>query len=120
MRLRPVVESAAVVAAGMGLSCAAVLAPVAPVSTRDGVRFVLVRPDASSVAVVGTFNQWSISSHPLLQDPSSDAWTTLVPLSPGEHLFMYVVDGTHWLSPPAADDYVDDGFGAWNGVVVVR
>ena len=63
---------------------------------------------------------WSVSSHPLSRDPASGAWTTLVLLSPGEHLFMYVVDGTQWLSPPAAEDYVDDGFGARNGVVMVR
>lgn len=119
MRRRRVIGLAATVAAVMGLSCARVLAPAAPVSTRDGVRFVLVQPDARSVAVVGTFNRWSVSSHPLLRD-SSGAWTTLVSLSPGEHLFMYVVDGTQWLSPPAAEDYVDDGFGARNGVVVVR
>ena len=81
---------------------------------------VLVRPDASTVAVAGTFNQWSMSSHGLSQDPSSGAWTTLVPLPPGEYLFMYIVDGTQWLSPPAAEDYIDDGFGAWNGVLVVR
>ena len=43
-----------------------------------------------------------------------------MPLPPGEYLFMYIVDGTRWLSPPAAEDYVDDGFGAWNGVLVVR
>ena len=119
MRLRPVIGFAATVAAVMGLSCSLVLTPSAPVSTGDGVRFVLVQPDASSVAVAGTFNRWSISSHPLSRDPSG-AWTTLVPMSPGEHLYMYVVDGTRWLSPPAAEDYVDDGFGARNGVVVVR
>ncbi len=120
MRLGLVIESAAAVAAGMGLACAAVLAPSAPVSTPDGVRFVLVRPDAGTVAVAGTFNQWSTSSHRLSQAPSTGAWTTLVPLPPGEYLFMYIVDGTRWLSPPAAEDYVDDGFGAWNGVLVVR
>ncbi len=120
MGLRLVIESAAAVAAGVSVSCAAVLAPSAPVLTRDGVRFVLAQPNASSVAVAGTFNQWSTSSHSLAQDPSSGAWTALVPLPPGEHLFMYVVDGTQWLSPPVAEDYVDDGFGARNGVVVVR
>ena len=44
----------------------------------------------------------------------------VVALPPGEHAFMYVVDGAAWLSPPAAEDYVDDGFGSRNGVVVVR
>jgi hypothetical protein len=33
---------------------------------------------------------------------------------------MFVIDGTQWITPPLADDFVDDGFGARNGVVVVR
>ena len=120
MRLQLGIAAAAIVAASMGLACAVTLVPSAPISIRDGVRFVVIRPDAGAVAVAGTFNQWSTSSHPLSRDPSSGSWTALVPLAPGEHLFMYVVDGTEWLSPPAAEDYVDDGFGASNGVVVVR
>ena len=46
-------------------------------------------------------------------------WSIVTPLPPGEHTFMFVVDGRQWVSP-AAEDYVDDGFGARNGVVVVR
>jgi hypothetical protein len=33
---------------------------------------------------------------------------------------MYVVDGIQWISPEVAEDFVDDGFGVKNGVVVVR
>ncbi len=104
----------------MGLSCATAPAPSLPVSTQDGVRFAVVQPEATNVAVAGTFNQWSTSSHPLARGRSSGTWTALVRLAPGEHLFMYVVDGTQWLSPPAAEGYVDDGFGERNGVVVVH
>ena len=121
MRLRRLtVGCAAIVAAGIALSCATAPARPVPVSTRDGVRFAVVQSEATSVAVAGTFNQWSTSSHPLARDRSSGTWTALVRLAPGEHLFMYVVDGTQWISPPAAEGYVDDGFGARNGVVVVH
>jgi 1,4-alpha-glucan branching enzyme len=81
---------------------------------------VLVDPAARSVSVAGSFNQWSATSHPLARAQSPGVWTRVVPLPPGEHLFMYVVDGTQWISPPAAEDYADDGFGARNGIVVVR
>ena len=94
--------------------------PTAPVMTPAGVRFVLVNAEARSVALAGSFNQWSSSSHPLAPEKSRGAWTLVVPLPPGEHLFMFVVDGTNWISPPLAEDYVDDGFGARNGVVIVR
>lgn len=112
--------SSAIVAAVMSASCAATIRPVAPVVTSSGVRFVLTNPEARSVALAGSFNRWSASSHPLAREGSRGMWTVVVPLPPGEHLFMYVVDGTQWISPPLAEDYVDDGFGAKNGVVVVR
>ena len=107
------------VAAALNASCASALAPAVPVITPAGVRFVLAWPNAQSVALSGTFNEWSTSSHPMAREPSRGLWTIVVALPPGEHLFMYVVDGT-WISPPLAEDYVDDGFGAKNGIVVVR
>jgi hypothetical protein len=47
-------------------------------------------------------------------------WTLVVPLPPGEYQFMYVIDGKQWLTPPLAEDYLDDGFGQKNGVLSVR
>jgi len=98
-------------------SCAA-RADLTPVVTRAGVRFSLDQTAARTVAVAGTFNGWSATSHPLSLDASRRRWTAIVALPPGEHLFMYVVDGA-WVTPPQAVDYADDGFGARNGVVVV-
>ena len=101
-------------------SCASALGPVAPAVTPDGVRFVLAHPDARSVAVAGSFNQWSTVSHPLAPTNTPGVWIAVVPLPPGEHLFMYVVNGDRWISPPLAEDYAADGFGSRNGIVVVR
>jgi 1,4-alpha-glucan branching enzyme len=98
-------------------ACAA-RTPLAPAITADGVRFVLEQAGAHSVAVSGTFNEWSATSHPLALDGGRRRWTAVVALPPGEHLFIYVVDGA-WITPPYADDYMDDGFGSRNGVVVV-
>ena len=109
---------AVVVAAVVNVSCAA--AARVPIITADGVRFTLARPGAKSVAVAGTFNDWSASSHPLTRNGSGGVWVGIVMLPPGEHLFMFVVDGTEWVAPPLAEDHVDDGFGSRNGVVIVR
>ena len=111
---------AATLAAAASVTCAVRIAPATPVMTPAGVRFVLMRPEARSVALAGSFNQWSASSHPLAREKSRGLWTTVVVLPPGEYAFMYVVDGTQWISPPLAEDYVDDSFGGKNGVVVVR
>jgi 1,4-alpha-glucan branching enzyme len=107
-----------IAAAIAGASCAT-MTPAPPALTPQGVRFAMQRPEARSVALAGSFNQWSTSSHPLSRQHARGLWTAVVALPPGEHLFMYVVDGTEWVSP-LADDYVDDGFGSKNGVVVVR
>ena len=47
-------------------------------------------------------------------------WSVIVPLHAGEYPFMYVIDGVEWITPPQAEDFVTDGFGQTNGVVVVR
>ena len=109
-----------VVAAIAVTACAARLAPSAPKVTPEGVEFVFVDATARSVSVAGSFNQWSATSHPLAAAATAGAWTIVVPMPLGEHSFMYVVDGTRWVTPPQAEEYVDDGFGSRNGVVIVR
>jgi 1,4-alpha-glucan branching enzyme len=112
--------AAAALAALVIGSCAATMTSSPPLVTPAGVRFVLMQAEATSVAIAGSFNQWSASSHPLVRAKAGGLWTLVVPLPPGEHSFMFVVDGNKWVSPPLAEDYVDDGFGAKNGIVVVR
>ena len=120
MRLPLMPFALAILAALACATCASTLSPAAPVVTPAGVRFVMLHPEARSVALAGSFNHWSTSSHPLARTQASGVWTTVVALPPGEHLFMYVVNGEQWVSPPLAEDYVDDGFGSKNGIVVVR
>jgi 1,4-alpha-glucan branching enzyme len=93
---------------------------LSPAITPSGVRFSLVDADARSVAVAGSFNDWSVSSHSLAREGTNRVWTIVVPLPPGEHLFMFVIDGNRWITPPLADDFADDGFGSRNGMVIVR
>jgi 1,4-alpha-glucan branching enzyme len=100
----------------VGLSgCAAGLRDEVRVAP-EGVRFRLRKPDATSVAVVGDFNGWSDSSHPMTR--TGEMWSSVIQLPPGEHIFMYVVDGT-WVTPPNAAEVVPDGFGGFNGKVIV-
>jgi 1,4-alpha-glucan branching enzyme len=119
-RRRPVGGALGCVAlvAGLATGCAAAV-PRGAVSTQAGVRFSLRHESARQVAVAGSFNQWSATSHPLARSGRGGDWVLLLPLPAGSHAFMFVVDGMTWLSPPFADEYVDDGFGVRNGVVVV-
>jgi len=83
------------------------------------VQFSLTAEGAQSVAVAGDFNNWSTDSA-VLRDPDGDGvWVGLVPVTPGVHKYMFVVDGAEWVTDPRADGYVDDGFGMRNALIAV-
>lgn len=95
---------------------AALQAPAAPARVYVELRFDA--PGASSVDVAGDFTNWQPTVP--LQDPDGDGvWTGLVPMSPGIHQYMFVVNGTKWVTDPGAARHVDDGFGHRNAVVAV-
>jgi hypothetical protein len=82
------------------------------------VQFLLAAPSARSVAVAGDFNEWD--ARHVLEDPDADGvWTGRVPLRPGVHQYMFVVDGTEWVTDPGAERWTDDGFGNRNAVLAV-
>lgn len=82
------------------------------------VRFVLYAPGAGRVAVAGTFNQWNADAAPLAPTLTPGLWTVTLPLSPGQHQYVFLVDGQRWVTDPAAPT-VDDGFGRRNSLVAV-
>ena len=82
------------------------------------VQFVLEAPRARSVAVAGDFNEWD--ARHVLEDTDADGvWTGRVPLQPGVHQYMFVIDGTEWVTDPGAERWSDDGFGNRNAVLAV-
>ena len=101
-------------------ACAATIMPELPKSVTGGMRFTLSAPEAKTVYVVGSFNGWVKGATPMKRAGDTGVWVAEVALRPGEHTFMYVVDGNKWVAPPLAEDFVTDGFGQTNGVVVVR
>lgn len=93
-------------------------ARTAAVSGRVYVQFSLPAPQANSVAVAGDFTDWEPVYY--LDDVDGDGvWTGRVPLGPGVHEYMFVVDGEKWVTDPGAERYVDDGFGHRNAVVAI-
>lgn len=82
------------------------------------VRFVLTAPDAHAVSLAGTFNQWDAHATPLVRTGASGVWTASLSLPPGQHQYVFVVDGVRWVPDPAAPA-VDDGFGRRNSVLTL-
>lgn len=84
------------------------------------VQFALNAQGARSVSVAGDFNDWSADSG-TLRDPDGDGvWVGLMPVQPGVHKYMFVVDGEQWVTDPRAESYADDGFGMRNAVIGVH
>ena len=99
--------------------------PVARVSSREAdeapvqVQFVLDARNARSVAVVGDFNAWDGTAHPLVRDSVSGVWSALVPVTPGRHVYAFLVDGTRWTLDARAPKTRDADYGTEQSVLIV-
>lgn len=82
------------------------------------VQFALEAPGAQSVSVAGDFEGWA-GSHTLEDLDGDGVWTGRIPLSPGVHAYMFVVNETDWITDPYAQRYADDGFGNQNAILAV-
>ena len=101
-------------------ACVSTIKPELPRPVTGGVRFTYLAPTANTVYVMGSFNGWVKGATQMKQEGQTGIWFVEVMLLSGEHTFMYLVDGKEWVVPPLAEDFVTDGFGQTNGVVIVR
>jgi hypothetical protein len=83
------------------------------------VEFRISAPGASTVALVGDFNEWNTSATPLRATERDGVWSVTIPLAPGRHEYAFVVDGQRWLADPAAPRAPSSDFGTPNSVVTV-
>lgn len=83
------------------------------------VQFVLDARRATRVAVVGDFNGWDSTSTPLARDSASGAWTAVVRVAPGRHVYAFLVDGNVWTLDPRAPRAKDPDYGAEQSVIIV-
>ncbi len=95
--------------------------PVGLVETHSRVPVVLNlrMPDARSVAVVGTFNDWRASGYEMRRDSDGSAWTVTLWLPEGRYEYAFLVDGGSTVPDPSAPLHQDDGFGSRNAVLIV-
>jgi 1,4-alpha-glucan branching enzyme len=95
--------------------------PVAPENSlppQPGrVSFQLVKPDAQTVYVAGSFNGWKPEQTPLVKT-GNGRWVGDLTVQPGRHEYLFVVDG-QWLPDPNARETVQNPFGGKNSVLTV-
>jgi len=84
---------------------------------KNVVSFQLVKPEAKSVAVAGSFNEWKPEATPLVS-LGNGRWKGDLNVKPGRHEYLFVVDG-QWLPDPNAKESVANPFGGTNSVLIV-
>jgi 1,4-alpha-glucan branching enzyme len=63
-----------------------------------GVNFICRAPAARSVSLVGDFNHWAPTAHPMQRTPDG-AWFLQAELRHGHHRYAFLVDGQLTLDP---------------------
>ncbi|HUG39414.1 MAG TPA: glycogen-binding domain-containing protein [Longimicrobiales bacterium] len=93
-----------------------VAGPVAAGAPAVFVRFDLKVEDARTVHLAGSFSEWEPAYE---MTPAADGhWTVTVPLAPGVHDYVFVVDGERQVLDPAAPR-IADGFGTFNNRIAL-
>ncbi len=80
--------------------------------------FVLDAPEARSVYVTGSFNDWSLDEKCRMHQ-EGNRWIVDVGLRPGVHKYQFIVDG-RWREDPANPRQERNSFGDINSLVEVQ
>lgn len=88
-------------------------------TTTDGIKLTFSLATDRPVSVVGDFNGWDPTAHPL-KPRTNGKRSVVVTLPPGSrHAFRYLAEGGHFFDDPDADGYEANGYGDVHGVLVV-
>jgi len=93
---------------------------IATVSSGSTLRLVLHDPDARSVRVIGSWDDWRHDGIVATRIAPALWQMTLPTLSSGTYAYKSVVDDDRWTADPANRRAIADGFGGTNSVFEVR
>ncbi len=91
--------------------------PVSSSATEVIIRFTYFDGEAKSVAVAGDFSNWEPVELSKRVVNGKEIWTGLVTMSRGVHSYMFVKNGSKWVTDPLALMHRSDGFGNKNAVI---
>jgi len=73
-----------------------------------------------TASVVGDFNNWDVTAHPMKRSKKGDFEARLLLAAGKEYQFRYYIDGERWVNDWNADKYNETPYGdAENCVVIV-
>ena len=93
---------------------------ISPYASPEGVSFLLHDHAATSVQVLGSWNDWRSPGIPARSIEPGFWRTAALHLPVGQHAYKFLLDGQRWLDDPHNPRKVPDGFGNLNSTVVVR
>ncbi len=76
--------------------------------------FRLSAPEATKVLLAGDFTEWQKKPIPM-QKSGDGSWSVTVKLTPGEHSYLFMVDG-QWCEDPECSLRVPNPYGGKNMV----
>jgi hypothetical protein len=125
--ISPVMCVPAAAAAMLLVAFAAVMAPnqfmirgEKPIDLeRIPVVFTLDSPDARSVSVIGSFNEWRPAGYEMQLSGEGRHWVLRIQLPHGRHRYAFLVDGHLVISDPRSVFTENDGFGNRNSIILV-
>jgi predicted anti-sigma-YlaC factor YlaD len=119
--LHPVVAAASLVlAVGIGFIAQDMLMDPQEIVVRSQqVQIIFFSPEASSVALIGDFNEWGQQEVTFAKSSDRGIWEFSMALDPGVYHYNLLVDGERWVANPKSSTLVPDGFGGYNSVLVV-
>ncbi|MBN2383739.1 S8 family serine peptidase [bacterium] len=87
---------------------------------KNKVTFHYTNPQATSVDLVGDFNQWQEGVTPMVPDQSGTWHITHEFLLPGRYRYKFIVDGRHWLHDPLNSRQENDGYNGHNSIFYIH
>lgn len=76
-------------------------------------------PQALSVQIVGSFNQWNSDAGQMYKENSTGKWRRKIRLKPGRYEYKFIVDG-EWVHDPNNPHTCTNEIGAFNSVLEVE
>lgn len=103
----------------LGHSVNGVQNPNQSIPPTQRVTFVLRdQPNAKTVALVGTFNNWDIQKMPMTRKGGD--WSVSIDLAPNIYQYKFVVDQERWTVDPENPHIEGDGNGNFNSVIDIH
>lgn len=93
------------------------MAPSNEKSKKRRITFSLNADKSAQVALVGDFNNWSQTSHPMKKNKKG-VWEKILMMEIGRYEYKFLVDG-HWQSDPQNKQVCRNCFGTINNVLMV-